>query len=265
MGKVNVWVKRAYYVVISLIAIIGLMLLGLTLFSHGHFHNEEELDEIMSGLHVMYSIAVVAIVLTIIGAFGAYKEKKWALILFVVGMILSSLFLFGIEIQALAVQPKISKELKSKYLHMLPLSNASEIFIESLNEVQRDWQCCGLDYGYLDWDDNIPESCLCVENAINPCVTAPRSSRLFEGRLDGEPIMIFSQACLPFLADNVMGVIKNAVGIMMAVTLLLVLSVVLGIITLCQMNRKLDIPPVVYSPEAKAGNYTTLTEVAEET
>uniref|UniRef100_A0A672JPK1 Tetraspanin n=1 Tax=Salarias fasciatus TaxID=181472 RepID=A0A672JPK1_SALFA len=228
MGKANVWVKRTFIVLVGLIAIIGLLLLGLTLFSHGHFHKDEEIDDIVLGLHFMYALAVISVVLAAIGGFGACKEKKWALIVFVVGMILSSLFLFGIEIVSLALQPQFSIELKAQYLHMMPLSNASEVVIDSLGEVQRELQCCGLDEGYLDWDYNIPDSCLCAENSIHPCVAAPRNSRLFEGRVDDEPIMIYSESCLPYITESVMAVIKTAVGIMMGVTLLLVFSAVLG-------------------------------------
>lgn len=32
-------------------------------------------------------------------------------------------------------------------------------------------QCCGLDQGYLDWLDNISESCLCTEESTKPCVS----------------------------------------------------------------------------------------------
>ncbi|CAN9508239.1 unnamed protein product [Ophioblennius macclurei] len=265
MGKVNVWVKRAFAVAIGLIAIIGFLLLGLTLFSHGHFHKDEEIDEVVKGLHFLYAIAVITVSLAAIGGFGAYKEKKWALIVFVVGIILTSLFLFGIEILTLALQPQIATELKMQYLHMMPLSNASEVIVEGLGEVQRELQCCGLDEGYVDWGYNIPESCLCVENSINSCVAAPRNSSLFETRVDDEPIMIYRESCLPHITESVVGSMKTGVGILMGVTSLLVLSAVLGIIILCQLNRKVDTPPVVYSPEAKAGNYTTLTETTEDT
>lgn len=265
MGKVNVWVKRAFIVVIGLIAIIGLLLLGLTLFSHGHFHKEEEIEDIVFGLHFMYAIAVVSVVLAILGGFGVCKEKKWALIVFVVGMIVTSLILFGIEIGTLALQPQLAREVKLQYLHMFPLTNASEVIIDSLGEVQRELQCCGLDQGYQDWNYSIPESCLCAEQPFNPCVAAPRNSRLFEGRVDDEPIMIYREPCIPYITESVISVIKTAVGIMMGATLLLVLSAVLGIVILCQLNRKLDTPPVLYSSEAKAGNYSTLTETTEDT
>lgn len=37
----------------------------------------------------------------------------------------------------------------------------------------------------------------------------------------------------------------------------------LCVVMLFQLRKKIDLPPVVYSPEAKAGNYTTLSDAAE--
>lgn len=42
-----------------------------------------------------------------------------------------------------------------------------------------------------------------------------------------------------------------------------VLSIVLCVIILCQLDRKKHTPAVAYSAEAKAGNYTTLTELPD--
>ncbi|KAM6961572.1 uncharacterized protein LKV04_020590 [Tautogolabrus adspersus] len=45
MGRVNVCLKRSYIIVASLVAIIGALLLALTLYSHGYLHKDEELSE----------------------------------------------------------------------------------------------------------------------------------------------------------------------------------------------------------------------------
>uniref|UniRef100_A0A4W6D6H2 Tetraspanin n=1 Tax=Lates calcarifer TaxID=8187 RepID=A0A4W6D6H2_LATCA len=214
MGKVNVCLKRSYITVASLIGIISTLLLAITLFSHGYLHGQEEFSpQTVTGLRGMYGLSLVPLFLTIIGLFGACKMKKWALILFTVGMILISLYMFVSESIALAMRPQVTRLLRRQYLEVGPLANASETFTSRLSEAQMDLQCCGLDQGYMDWGYNIPETCLCAEHSTNPCV----------------------------------------------------LSIVLCISILCQLNRKEDTPTVVYSPEAKAGNYTTLTEPAEDT
>ncbi|XP_008277121.1 tetraspanin-8-like [Stegastes partitus] len=260
MGKVNVCLKRSYFIVVGLIAIIAILLLGLTLFSHGHFHQEDEIEKVLTTLHAMYAIAVIILVLAFTGAFGAYKEKKWALIVFTVGMIMTTLFMTACNIAGLVSKPHLEKGIQKTYLSLLPLANRSDSVTESLMEIQGEFQCCGLDKGYQDWNNHIPESCLCVEDSVNPCVAAPRDSSLFEDRVGEGPIMIYAEPCIPFIVETAVGALNAVLGILLGVTLLWVLSVVLCVVILCRLDRKDEIPAVVYSSEAKAGNYTTLTE-----
>ncbi|XP_078099094.1 tetraspanin-8-like isoform X2 [Sander vitreus] len=241
MGKVNVCLKRSYVIVISLIAVASALLLGGTLFNHGYYHQNEEVEEtLLTAIHAMYIISTITLALTITGVYGACKEKKWALIVMAEG-------------------------LKMQYLRKLPLNNATESFIDTMDDIQIHLQCCGLDQGYLDWGYHIPQSCLCGEESTNPCVAAPRDSNLFEHVVDDQPIMIYNESCIPLLIAHQMESMHTLCGIILGITLLWILSVVLCIFILCRLNKKEDIPVVVYSPQAKAGNYTALTDAAEYT
>ncbi|XP_039457494.1 tetraspanin-6-like isoform X1 [Oreochromis aureus] len=262
MGRANVWLKRAFIFVISLIAIISLLLLGFSLFSHGHLHQQEEAEREIAAIHIMYVIAVVIILLTIFGAIGVWKEKQWALIVYAVGMILSSLVMLVLNIQGLASQSQVREELKKQYLNLLPLVNSTEVLDDIQTEVCKTLQCCGLE-SYQDWKFNIPNSCLCANKSTNPCVAAPRNSSLFNSQKGDGPIMIYEKGCLPYFIETIMSVIRTVLGVTMGIMLLWILSAVLCIAILCQLDRKKDTPAVVYSAEAKAGNYTTLTEVSD--
>ncbi|KAM9334636.1 uncharacterized protein ABDE67_021192 [Symphorus nematophorus] len=233
MGKVNVCLKRSYIIVTSLIAVTSLLFLVLALLSHGYLLNYEEIEEEIEALYVLYAITSITLGFSITGLYGACKEKDWALITFAIGMILSILIMAVVEVKELAHQPQMAEELKRSLLTMLPLANASEDFLDSLQETEIYWQCCGLE-GYLDWGDHIPLSCLCAEFPTNPCVPAPKN---FEHMDNDAPIMIYEK----------------------------VLSVVLCIVILRQLRQNEDIPAVVYSKEAKEGNYTIFTDTAEYT
>ncbi|XP_056280732.1 tetraspanin-8-like isoform X2 [Pseudoliparis swirei] len=231
MGKVNACLTRSYSIVITLIAILSALMLAATLFTHGHIHTEkDEMETMLPSIQLMYSLTIITMMLTIIGMYGACKKKKWALIMFAIGMILGTLFFIATDIQVLVHRPQMAEDLQMEFMH----SNGSDI-PEELIEIQNNYQCCGLEQGYLDWGYNIPESCLCTEESTNPCVAAPRNSSLFEHMIDDQPIMIYEELS----------------------------SVVLCIFILCQLNKKDDVPVVVYSAEAKAGNYAALTDAAE--
>ncbi|CAK6949907.1 tetraspanin-8-like [Scomber scombrus] len=265
MGKVNVCVKGSYIVVVTLMGIISALLLAITLFTHGYFYGEEEIEHMLAGMHFMYAISIITLLLSITGVYGACKEKKWALIVFAVGLIPCTLFMFDLERRELGLRPKVAENINGQYLKILPLSNASGHDIESLNYIQMEFHCCGLDQGYQDWGYNISESCLCIGDSKNPCVAAPENSSLFEHYEHDHDIMIYKEPCLPIIISHALLAINLAIGIKFGLTLIWTFSIVLCIIILCQLRRKndKDSPTVIYSPEAKTGNYTILTETAE--
>ncbi|XP_060885544.1 tetraspanin-8-like [Labrus mixtus] len=264
MGRVSVWLKRSYIIVTSLIAIIGVLLLAITLFSHIYLRKDEEIETMLTGFYGMYVHALIPLLLSIIGVYGVCKQKKWALIVSAVGMILCSLYLIVSEIGVLAVQPELSEDLRMRYLSLLPLSNATEGDLKAVHGIEKHLQCCGLDRGYLDWGNNITESCLCTEWSINPCVALPMNSINLQSA-GVQPVMIFKEPCIPHLIAHQMVVLYSCFGVMLGITLLLLLSVVLCIVILCRLDQKDDTPTVVYSPEANAGNYIILADAAANT
>ncbi|XP_034528878.1 tetraspanin-8-like [Notolabrus celidotus] len=264
MGRADVWLKRSYITATCLVGIVSALLLGFTLFSHGHLHNEEEIEQLLSGLSGLYVISIIPLLLSIIGVYGVCKQKKWALISFTVGLILISLLVIGSLIHGLTAIPQVVKTLNMHYQSFKPLSDAGDVVQEHIRELQVELQCCGLDQGYVDWGHNISKSCLCIKGSTNPCVAAPGNLIHFE--TDGvQPVMVYKEPCLPLLIALQVTVVHVILGTMLGITLLWLLSVVLCIVILCRMNRKDNVPTVVYSPEAKAGNYITLTDTVEYT
>ncbi|CAL1568827.1 unnamed protein product [Knipowitschia caucasica] len=262
MGTVNACVKRGFITVESIIAILSGLLLAITLFSHGNFHEDEEIEKILPGLQVMYATSIITILLVTTGLYGVCKRKKFMLIFYIVGMTLSCMALSVVDIQGVAVRGELIEDIKHHYSSVIPFSNASKEDIEGVNELQTELQCCGLFQGYQDWGYNISESCLCVEDAVHPCVAAPRNSSLFETTKTDGPIMIYKEPCISYLAEHALFALDVLLGIILGTILLWVSSVVLCVVILCQMNRKQDTPVVVYSPEAKAGNYAVLLDEA---
>lgn len=220
----------------------------------------------LPGLQVMYAISIIIILFVVAGLYGVCKRKKWMLICYIVGIILGTMFMCVIEIEGAALGPKLAQEIREHYMQLIPLTGANTSVIEALNDIQAELQCCGLDQGYQDWGYNISEACLCAEDADNPCVAAPRNSSLFQNVTStevDEPIMIYKEPCIAYLTAHATFAIHCLLGFIPGVLLLWILSVVLGIVILCQLNRKEDTPAVVYSPEAKAGNYSVLADDAE--
>ncbi|XP_077354813.1 tetraspanin-8-like isoform X2 [Festucalex cinctus] len=214
MGKVNIWLKRSFIIATSLMTIIGAIMLAGTLFSHGHFSRDEQIEHMIVGINVMYTVSITILVLPIIGLYGACKEKRWVLIVFTVGMILCSLFVLYMAVNLLIMRSVIVNLVSGLYLHMQPISNASEVDLVVLQETQTELECCGVQQGYVEWGYNISESCLCNDTLAN-CVAAPRNSSLFR---ENTQVMIYKEPCLPVFISHLNVAINMVVGISMGLT-----------------------------------------------
>uniref|UniRef100_A0A3B3TRJ9 Uncharacterized protein n=1 Tax=Poecilia latipinna TaxID=48699 RepID=A0A3B3TRJ9_9TELE len=151
MGKVNVWLKRSYVCTIGVIAVKYVDM----------FHLQD--DHALMGIYCFYGFSVITLLFAIIGWFGVWKEKKWALIVFAVGMILGCLFFIFLEISL----PFAQKE-------VLPSNNISFSLLSS------QFRCCGIT-SHEDWENNIPESCQCDIDSSDDCVSVCLSQVLFVG------------------------------------------------------------------------------------
>ncbi|XP_037837304.1 tetraspanin-33-like [Kryptolebias marmoratus] len=188
MGKVNICLKRTYISVISLIGTILILLLRLTIFAHSYFLDSEEV-EVNPTLDFNYVFCTINLIIVIIGGYGVLKEIKWALIAFAVGATLIFLFLLGREIDNQLLNQKIRNTRKRLNITILPLANATERELTFLSRTQTEFQCCGVE-SYRDWENNIPESCVCDDESTNPCMAAPRDINVL---MRGQNIRIYSK------------------------------------------------------------------------
>eukprot|EP00063_Salmo_salar_P068085 XP_014042920.1 PREDICTED: tetraspanin-8-like [Salmo salar] len=276
MERINIWVKRAFIFVCVLTGIISTLLLAITLFGHGYFHQSKEIDKMLPGITVMYVLAAATLALSISGVYGACKEKKWAVILFSVGMSLASLYLFGACVKVYQAKHEMEELSRKEDLAMVPLSGAKQNDIEKMYYFQANFRCCGLVQGYQDWGTDIPLSCLCSdEDSTNFKCVAPGNNTRFvihypnsdmsedddhKGLMD-EHMLVYKEPCLPILFSLVGYGISLMIGTLVALQALWDIGVALAITILCQMRRKVDVPPVIFTSQPP--QYRELCDTAE--
>ncbi|XP_010893443.2 tetraspanin-8 isoform X1 [Esox lucius] len=289
MGQINIWIKGAFITVCLLIGIISSLLLAITLFGHGYAHQTEEIEELLPTISVVYVIGGGTLALTIIGAYGACKKKKWAVFLvslpgyssnkvsvctqkFSLGMTVGSLYLLAESISAYQMKEEIKEEIREHYKILMPLTNPSEKDLGRIHKIQNNFKCCGVENGYKDWGDEIPISCLCSEdNRAFKCVDSGNNTRFIvhhssnnmseeDHGLTKEHRLVYAEPCIPVLINSFNFVIDLILGICFAVTLLWAVGASLSITILCQMRRKLNVPPVMFT--SKVSQYTQLSDPA---
>ncbi|XP_070996827.1 tetraspanin-8-like isoform X2 [Oncorhynchus clarkii lewisi] len=275
MGTIHICVKRTFIFICVLIGIISTLLLAITLFGHGHFHQSEEI-EILPGIVVLYVLEAATLVLSIFGVYGARKEKKWTVVLFSVGMSLASLYLFVECVNGYQSKHEMEELTREEHLAMMPLSGANQTDLEGLYNMQTNLKCCGLVQGYQDWGTDIPLSCLCSDEDSTDfkCVAPGNNTRFVihypnsdmsedddhKGEMD-EHMLVYKEPCLPILIPFMGYAISLMIGTLVALTALWDVGVALAITILCQMRRKVDVPPVIFTSQPP--EYRELCDTAE--
>nr|XP_046192434.1 tetraspanin-8-like [Oncorhynchus gorbuscha] len=276
MGRIHICVKRTFIFVCVLIGIISTLLLAITLFGHGYFHQSEEIEEILPGIVVLYVLEAAILVLSIFGVYGARKEKKWVVVLFSVGMSLASLYLFVECVNGYQSKHEMEELTRGEHLAMMPLSGANQTDLEGLYNIQTNFKCCGLVQGYQDWGTDIPISCLCSDEDSTDfkCVAPGNKTRFVihypnsnmsedddhKGLMD-EHMLVYKEPCLPILISFVGYNIILIIGTLVALKALWDVGVVLAITILCQMRRKVDVPLVIFTSQPP--QYRELCDTAE--
>uniref|UniRef100_A0A4W5MXP6 Tetraspanin n=1 Tax=Hucho hucho TaxID=62062 RepID=A0A4W5MXP6_9TELE len=276
MGRINICVKRAFIFVCVLIGIISTLLLAITLFGHGYAHEAEEIEEILPGIVILYVLEAAILVLSILGVYGARKEKKWAVVLFSVGMSLASLYLFVECVKAYNSKNEMEELTREEHLAMMPLSGAKQKDIQRIYNMQTNFKCCGPVQGYQDWGTDIPISCLCSDEDSTDfkCVARGNNTRFVihypnsdmsedddhKGLMD-EHMLVYEEPCLPILISFVGYEISLIIGTLVALKALWDIGVALAITILCQMRRKVNVPPVIFTSQPP--QYRELCDTAE--
>ncbi|KAJ8405340.1 hypothetical protein AAFF_G00323310 [Aldrovandia affinis] len=237
MVKPNSCLKRCFLALNVIIGIIGVLILAVTLFGHGIYHVAEESDDnVMPGLIILYVIGGVMLVLSLFGAYAGQKEKKWALILFCIGTSLLCLTFLGSSVQQAVLIPKLEEDIKAHYKDKIPLDKSDLNTQKALENVQKQLECCGLEQGYQDWGETVPETCLCPDYAKN-------SSKCIEVHFQHRPAndseaVVYSEPCIPLLVDDEHAIMNIFLGITFGLAIITMIQVVISVILLCQTRRQ---------------------------
>uniref|UniRef100_A0A3Q2Y266 Uncharacterized protein n=1 Tax=Hippocampus comes TaxID=109280 RepID=A0A3Q2Y266_HIPCM len=143
MGKVNIWLKRSFIVVASLMAVSAVFLFFFHMFTLHGMSSFVRIEEMIVGINAMYAMSITILVLPIIGLYGVSDPSAFSL-------------------------SQIIKLMSKFYLSMQPINSTSEVDMKILTETQIELECCGVQHGYVEWGYNISESCLC-KGAVEDC------------------------------------------------------------------------------------------------
>ncbi|XP_063357464.1 tetraspanin-8-like [Pelmatolapia mariae] len=184
---------------------------------------------------MLYVIEIGCLLLSVLGVFGAFKEKRWCFILYAAGMAAASQTI--IVKAALSYQDIYEKRVvneESKLLSMMPLTTTSQANKTRLYHIQQELECCGLVEGYKDWGSSIPSSCNC--QYPGKCIRLRGSATL------GAPKnqYVYQEPCLPIYVSELKLAFSLSMGIQFGSGVFWVILLVMSIKLMDQIRRKQD-------------------------
>uniref|UniRef100_A0AAY5KWR8 Tetraspanin n=1 Tax=Esox lucius TaxID=8010 RepID=A0AAY5KWR8_ESOLU len=208
-----------------------------------HLFYQKEITE----LTLVFVVGGATTALSLLGAYGAHREKSIPLILFLAACCVACFGLLLLTVPAAIYRPQVEQEFEEKLRAAPPLYTASPDIRELAQSIQRSLKCCGL-FSYTEWGPKIPDSCLCqaVDDEISgKCQDV--QDRYFALPLMGFHKLIYKQTCFPILQYYMSKGFDIIFGVLFGLASLALLGVVMSAILLAQLRRSTAGVSVVFS------------------
>jgi len=250
--KINTCLKRVFTAFNIFFAIVGGLILALAVLAHAVTRSAGGLENYGS-LIVLYVLGSVTMLISILGAYGAHKENRVSLILFLVCMIIGSLVMLRAGVPAAFLRSELDGMMEDKLKSLRPLDGMSQENTNLANQVQENLHCCGL-FSYEDWERQIPDSCLCnpQEEMDEQCMTIKYKAMMFlPTRL---PMTIHKEPCYPIIMYYINFMADVVLGVIFTLAILAVLGMVLSSILIHQLRdvsraTMVFTMPAVFNPQ----------------
>ncbi|XP_030006797.1 tetraspanin-8-like [Sphaeramia orbicularis] len=248
MAQINTCLKRTFTIFNILFAIVGGLIILVALLAQvfTNLHGGEDMVDRTVALILLYVVGIITMAIAILGAYGAHKESKGALIAFLVCMVIGSLMMLRAGVTNAIARPNVETVLDEKFRHLLPLDQQTEDKKELMDIMQTKLHCCGL-YSYKDWEGNIPDSCLCAEEEEE------ETCQVINHKHHQLQKSIYSKPCFPILLHYVTLFVDIMIGIAFTLGPLALLGMALSSIMIHQLrypNRPtVLVVPAVFTPQ----------------
>ncbi|XP_028255730.1 tetraspanin-8-like [Parambassis ranga] len=248
---INTCLKRTFTIFNIFFAIVGAALILLTLLTQilTNINGGDSLGSRTAILISLYILGGIIMVIAILGAYGAHKESRAALIVFLVCMVIGSLVMLRVAVPIAIARTQLEGSIEEKLRQNLPLDKASSEVKSTIESVQSQLHCCGL-FSYNDWEDQIPDSCNCgPDTEESECRTIGYSSLMLLGRKT-----IYSQPCFPLLMNYFRLGFDIVLGVFFTLAVLALLGLVLTSVMIHQMRYTVRptvmlTVPAIFSPQ----------------
>ncbi|XP_039891939.1 CD151 antigen-like isoform X3 [Simochromis diagramma] len=202
MAQINICLKHIFTVFNIFFMVVGGVVILLALWCQ-FFMNIQggyNLEGHATKLFIVYIIGFITMMIAVLGAYGAHKESKVALIMFLVFMFTGCLLMLMTGIPAASSYPQVKGRMEERFRKFVPLDKSRKDVRNMAVDIQKQFHCCGL-FSYKDWE-NIPDSCVCSqeEEKEGKCQTLRKN--LYQ-ILTRQRKSVYTKTCFPTIMDHI--------------------------------------------------------------
>ncbi|XP_068442212.1 tetraspanin-8-like [Clinocottus analis] len=252
MAQVNTCLKLIFTIFNVFFAIVGGVIIALALLSQvvTNVDGGKGMEGRAVGLIILYTVGAITMVIAILGAVGAHRENRACLIVFLVCMVIGSLIMLRAGIPAVLARPQVERVLEQKFHELLPLDTASQDVRNMADSLQRQLHCCGL-FSYKDWEDNIPDTCLCnqAEETEGTCQSVSYQRFMRKS--------VYVKTCFPIILHYILLLSNVMIGVAFTLAGLALLGMALSSAIIHQMRNHtrptvlMTVPAIFTTPPPK--------------
>ncbi|XP_077956946.1 tetraspanin-8-like [Gasterosteus aculeatus] len=231
MASVNTCLKLIFTIFNVFFAVVGAAIVGLALLFQVLTNvGGEDLEGRSAVLIGLYTVGAITMVIAVLGAYGAHRENRGCLIVFLVCMVIGSLMMLRAGVFAIYGHHEGERELEKRFRELLPLDQAAENVKDVADRFQTEMHCCGL-FSYSDWEDNVPDSCLCDPGTeVGECQSVTYTDMLLDRK------SVYVQTCFPIVLHYLTLIRNVSMGIVFALAALALLGMALSSTIIHQMR-----------------------------
>ncbi|XP_055772666.1 tetraspanin-8-like [Salvelinus fontinalis] len=260
MAKLNSCFQRLFIFFNLLFAIVGGVIIGLGLLGQFVYHDStSEFENQSKGFVVLYLVGGITMAMSLLGVYGAHRQKRIPLIVFLVACFIGCFGLLRLAVPTAMYRSEMEQIMEEKFREVLPLNEASPDVRQLTERIQLNLKCCGL-LSYTDWGNNIPDSCLCQreeDQMEGTCLNIPYQLSFFpEFRMTEQPQMIYKQPCLPILQGYLAKVLDILLGVSFGFAALALLGAVMSAVLLAQLRSSTVEVPVLFSVSSHLSKFS---------
>ncbi|KAG7456120.1 hypothetical protein MATL_G00248440, partial [Megalops atlanticus] len=249
MAKANTCLKRLCIAFNVIFGVLGSITLAIGIIG-ASFNDAVEFDqEVHSSSIICCGFGSCVILFALLGFFGAYKEKQWALRVYVGLLVLEFI---GFVRGAISLTAFNIEMVENQFKQITPLDRASSETQRSMNKLQTVSECCGL-FSYRDWSDSIPQSCHCppdYDDRASKC-------ELVKGNWVSE-VEVYNTPCGPMLLRYLKMGHNFVSGLIITFIIVVVISVILSLALCSNIKEQTNPIPVTSYEDPKPPAYSAL-------